>query len=86
MKHLLFLISLLYSLNSCNVSSNTVLTPNDRIVIFPTTNYVDGRQTFSVIVNNRAYDYMYPEEIAQALKTGVWEYNEDLSVSDSITH
>lgn len=51
------------------------------IVIYPTMNIVDGRQTFSVIIGkDYAMDYMYPEEIAEALKTGIWEYNEDLRV------
>lgn len=51
------------------------------VVIYPTMNIVDGRQTFSVIIGDSvAIDYMYPEEIAQSLKTGKWEYNEDLRV------
>lgn len=51
------------------------------IVIYPTMNIVDGRQTFSVIIGDKyAMDYMYPEEIAESLKTGKWEYNEDLRV------
>ena len=50
------------------------------IVIYPTKNIVDGRQTFSVIIGEYAMDYMYAEEIAQSLKTGKWEYNEDLRV------
>ena len=51
------------------------------VVIYPTMNVVDGRQTFSVVIGDKyAIDYMYPEEIANALKTGVWEYNEDLRV------
>ena len=51
------------------------------IQIFPTKNIVDGRQTFSVQIGDSLFmDYMYPEEIAQSLKTGVWQYNEDLKV------
>ena len=51
------------------------------IVIIPTDNYVDGRQTFNVRIEGKtAMEYMYAEEIANALITGNWVYNEDLRV------
>ena len=51
------------------------------IVIIPTDNYVDGRQTFNVRIEGKAaMEYMYAEEIANSLITGVWDYNEDLRV------
>ena len=39
---------------------------------------VEGRKTYHVKVGKKTYEYMYAEEIANSLKTGVWEYNEDL--------
>jgi len=39
---------------------------------------VEGRKTYHVKVGKVTYEYMYAEEIANSLKTGVWEYNEDL--------
>lgn len=41
---------------------------------------VEGRQTFTVIVDGKTLEYMYAEEIAKSLQTGVWEYNEDLAI------
>ena len=39
---------------------------------------VEGRKTYHVKVGKVTYEYMYAEEIANSLETGVWEYNEDL--------
>jgi hypothetical protein len=41
---------------------------------------VEGRQTFTVIVDGKTMEHMYAEEIAKSLQTGVWEYNEDLAL------
>ena len=40
---------------------------------------VEGRHTYTVLFpDGTALDSMYAEEIANGLRTGVWEYNEDL--------
>lgn len=39
----------------------------------------EGRKTYHVKVGDKMYEYMYSEEIAQSIKTGVWEYNEYLT-------
>lgn len=41
---------------------------------------VEGRKTYHVKVGKKTYEYMYAEEIANALKTGDWVYNEDLKI------
>jgi hypothetical protein len=41
---------------------------------------VEGRKTYHVKVGKVTYEYMYAEEIANALKTGDWVYNEDLKI------
>jgi hypothetical protein len=41
---------------------------------------VDGRKTYHVKVGRKTYEYMYAEEIANALTTGDWVYNEDLKI------
>lgn len=83
MKQLLIL-TVLFSLASCTthkVAEHKLVADKDSIIIYPTSNIVDGRQTFSVVINDSTgMDYMYAEEIAKALKTGVWEYDEDLRV------
>lgn len=83
MKQLLIL-TVLFSLVACTAhrTANVKLVADkDSIIIYPTSNIVDGRQTFSVVINDSTgMDYMYAEEIAKALKTGVWEYDEDLRV------
>jgi len=44
---------------------------------------VDGRQTYNVLFpDGTVLDSMYPEEIANGLVTGKWDYNEDLSISN----
>jgi hypothetical protein len=42
---------------------------------------VEGRKTYHVKVGLKTYEYMYAEEIANALKTGDWVYNEDLKLN-----
>lgn len=49
-------------------------------VVIRKSDLVEGRQTFTVIVDGKTFEYMYAEEIAKSLQTGVWEYNEDLSI------
>ena len=42
---------------------------------------VDGRQTYNVIFpDGTVLDSMYPEEIANGLVTGKWDYNEDFQI------
>lgn len=49
-------------------------------VVIRKSDLVEGRQTFTVIVDGKTMEYMYAEEIAKSLQTGVWEYNEDLAL------
>lgn len=51
---------------------------SEKKVIIQEADKVEGRQTYHVKVGKVTYEYMYAEEIANSLKTGVWEYNEDL--------
>jgi hypothetical protein len=52
---------------------------NDKVVI-EKAGEVEGRKTYHVKVGKSTYEYMYAEEIANALKTGDWVYNEDLKL------
>lgn len=47
-------------------------------VVIQNAGEVECRKTYHVKVGKVTYEYMYAEEIANSLKTGVWEYNEDL--------
>jgi hypothetical protein len=49
-------------------------------VVIRKSDLVEGRQTFTVIVDGKTMEHMYAEEIAKSLQTGVWEYNEDLAL------
>lgn len=49
-------------------------------VVISKSDLVEGRQTFTVIVDGKTFEYMYAEEIAKSLQTGIWEYNEDLAI------
>lgn len=49
-------------------------------VVIRKSDLFEGRQTFTVIVDGKTMEYMYAEEIAMSLKTGKWEYNEDLAI------
>ena len=45
---------------------------------------VDGRQTYNVLFpDGTVLDSMYPEEIANGLVTGKWDYNEDLQLNNN---
>lgn len=45
---------------------------------------VDGRPTFTVMFNDTTVlDAMYPEEIANGLLSGKWEYDEDIKLSSN---
>jgi hypothetical protein len=43
---------------------------------------VDGRPIFNVHRDTCFDEQMYPEEIAYGLNTGLWDYNEDLRITD----
>lgn len=44
---------------------------------------VDGRPTYSVLFqDSTVLDSMYPEEIANGLNTGKWDYNEDFIIKE----
>lgn len=51
---------------------------SEKKIVIQESDKVEGRQTYHVKVGKNTYEYMYAEEIANSLKTGVWEYNEDL--------
>jgi len=43
---------------------------------------VDGRPTYTVMFNDTTVlESMYPEEIANGLISGKWEYDEDLKIN-----
>lgn len=45
---------------------------------------VEGRPTYNVIFSDSTgLDSMYPEEIAHGLATGVWSYDEMLTITSS---
>jgi hypothetical protein len=76
MKYIIIIISImLFSftlIQQPGYSNSIVLIPADT---------VDNRPTFHVIFHDSSYiEHMYPEEIAQSLITGEWDYNEDLRV------
>lgn len=89
MKKLLLIIGI--ALASCEkpiVKTNAIYTEdmptlmkssNDiKIVI---SDSVEGRQTYNVLFpDGTMLDSMYPEEIANGLITGKWDYNEDLTI------
>lgn len=53
-----------------------------RIVIIPVGD-VDGRPKFNVLFSDEeGIDSMYPEEIANGLLTGDWDYNEMLTIKE----
>lgn len=44
---------------------------------------VDGRPTYGVLFDDStSLDSMYPEEIANGLNTGRWDYNEDFIIKE----
>lgn len=53
-----------------------------RIVVIPVGD-VDGRKKYDVVISDEnVKESMYPEEIAQSLNTGVWQYNEMLRLTE----
>ena len=53
-----------------------------RIVIIPSGD-VEGRKKFNVLFNDEeGMDSMYPEEIAKSMITGIWQYNEMLTIQE----
>jgi hypothetical protein len=57
----------------CDAYSSIIIVPSDT---------TDGRPTFTVYFSDgKALDYMYPEEIAQSLNTGKWDYDETLMLT-----
>lgn len=54
---------------------------SDKKVVIQKADKVDGRQTYHVKVGEKTYEYMYLEEISHSVKTGVWEYNEYLTIN-----
>lgn len=58
-----------------------VQSPNSITVVFADS--VDGRPTYYVeFPDSTGLDSMYPEEIANGLNTGVWDYNEMLQLKE----
>ena len=59
----------------CDAYSSIIIVPSDT---------AEGRPTFTVYFSDgKALDYMYAEEIAQSLKTGKWQYDEDLTLASN---
>lgn len=56
-------------------------TYKDRVVLIKVGD-VDGRPIFNVHRDTCFDEQMYPEEIAYGLNTGLWDYNEDLRITD----
>jgi len=53
-----------------------------RFMVIPVDS-VEGRPTFNVVFEDETgLDSMYPEEIANSLNTGKWNYNEDLVIKE----
>jgi hypothetical protein len=48
------------------------------ILLIPTGDNVDGRETYHLIIDNKAYEHVYIEEVKNFYKTGIFVYNEDL--------
>lgn len=66
---------------SCSTTKNF---SKDSYMVVPT-DTLDGRPMYSILVKDGKItkcimENMYAEEIANSLKTGVWQYNEDLIV------
>lgn len=57
--------------------------PDHKSISVVYTNQVDGRNVYSVIfADGKVMDGLYNEEIQHGIKTGEWEYNEDLVLED----
>lgn len=53
-----------------------------RFMVIPV-DTVDDRPTYNVVFEDeKGYDSMYPEEIANSLNTGKWQYNEMLRLTE----
>jgi hypothetical protein len=48
------------------------------ILLIPAGN-VDGRETYHLIINDKVIEYAYKEEIQNFYKTGVFQYDENLT-------
>lgn len=72
---------ILLALMACNKPTTPQPIDNQGIVIYEMHDDVDGRKLFTVVFpDGKALEHMYAEEIAHGLKTGKWEYNEDLTI------
>jgi hypothetical protein len=49
------------------------------ILLIPTGDKVEGKETYHLIVGDKAYEYVYIEEVENFYKTGKFEYNEELT-------
>ena len=67
------LIGLVLLVTSCQQKPSGVLVQKSDMV--------DGRQTYTIVLGGTIIEHMYAEEIAYSLNTGVWQYNEDLKVT-----
>jgi hypothetical protein len=48
------------------------------ILLIPTGDNVEGQKTYHLIVNKKAYEYVYIEEVKNFYRTGTFVYNEEL--------
>ena len=61
----------------------TSLTKQDNTMQIVFADSVEGRPTYNILFSDSTIlDSMYPEEIANGLITGKWDYNEDLTINN----
>jgi hypothetical protein len=54
-----------------------------RFMVVPVGDTIDGRPTYNILFEDETgLDGMYPEEIANSLNSGKWEYNEMLEIKE----
>jgi hypothetical protein len=80
----MFLLGIGYVLGKTDVCTrkHQNFIDDGRMVIIPVDS-VDGRPTFNILFSDEnGIDSMYPEEIANGLNTGKWDYNEMLELTE----
>jgi hypothetical protein len=80
----MFLLGIGYVLGKTEVCTrkHQNIINDGRVVLIPV-DTVEGRATYNVLLNDEeGIDSMYPEEIANGLNTGKWEYNEMLTIKE----
>lgn len=91
MKKIIGFLIIIIMLSSCSRHYCACVTVEDRakhvaqalhdeeITIIPLNDDVDGRELYNVVfANGKVMERMYIEEIAEALRTNVWVYDETI--------